>query len=160
MKQVSILGERSFLSPGSMKLLLLMLTYPSAVILLPACQNQISSGVRAQEPLRASQLHWEHSPRVDTPPKLIRGAAPIYPITQLQQHKSGAAVISFTIDEQGKTRDFKVISTDYPYFASHAILAVQQWQFEPARKNGHPVAIRLRVPFNYRTPSAGEATPF
>ena len=93
-------------------------------------------------------------------PKLIRGTAPIYPISQLQQHKSGGAVISFTIDEQGKTRGFRVISTNYPYFASHAILAVQRWQFEPARKNGHPVAVRLRVPFNYRTPKAGAETPF
>lgn len=144
-----------------MKSLLPILTHAGAVVLLSACQSQISDSVRPEQPLPGSwQMHWEHPLPFDTPPKLIRGAAPIYPISQLQQHKSGRAVISFTIDEQGKTRGFRVISTDYPYFASHAILAVQWWQFEPARKNGHPVAVRLRVPFNYRTPKAGAETPF
>jgi TonB family protein len=144
-----------------MKSLLPILTHAGALILLPACQNQISNSVRPEQPLRASwQMHWEHPPPFDTAPRLIHGTAPIYPISQLQQHKSGGAVISFIIDEQGKTGDFKVISADYPYFASHAILAVQRWQFEPARKNGHPVAVRLRIPFDYRTPKAGAETPF
>lgn len=122
-----------------------------AVGVLGGCQNQISSGLRPHEQIPLSwQMQWDRPLPFDTPPKLIRGEAPIYPITQLYQLKSGSAVISFTIDEQGKTRDFKVLSADYSYYASHAILALQKWQFEPARKNGRPVTVHLRVPFRYR----------
>src|SRR5438270_9723632 len=77
--------------------------------------------IRPHEPLPASwQIHRNGSTKFDTPPKVLRSAAPIYPITQLHQHNSGRAVIELTIDEHGDTRDFKVISATYPYFASHA----------------------------------------
>ena len=48
--------------------------------------------------------------------------------------------------------DFKVIKTDYPYFASYAILAVQKWRFQPAMKHGQPVPYTIRIPFDYRIP--------
>ena len=84
------------------------------------------------------------------PPKLISGAAPIYPITRLRLGEPGYAEIAFTIDEYGHTRDFSVLKTSYPYFASHSIAAIQKWQFEPASKNGGPVSCRLRIPFRYQ----------
>lgn len=83
----------------------------------------------------------------DTPPRLISGRAPIYPISKLLKGRGGEAVISFTIDVDGTTKDFVVISTTYEYFASHAIVAVKDWRFEPAKKDGHPVAIRVRQTF-------------
>jgi TonB family protein len=88
----------------------------------------------------------------DTPPKFISGDAPVYPISRLQRRVSGYAEISCVIDEKGRTRDFRVIRTDYPYFASHAILAVQKWRFQPAMKHGRPVPYTLRIPFNYKIP--------
>jgi TonB family protein len=134
-----------------MKFLLILLVCTSTVFSFWGCENQLSDGVRPLEPIPSSwSPHPENPASFDTPPKLVRGAAPIYPISQLQQNKAGAATIAFTIDEYGKTRDFRVISADYPYYASHAILAVQQWRFEPARKNGRPVAVRERVTFHYR----------
>ncbi|PYJ48918.1 MAG: hypothetical protein DME85_01340 [Verrucomicrobia bacterium] len=29
--------------------------------------------------------------------------------------------------------------------------AVQDWQFTPARKNGQPVVVRMRMPFTFRS---------
>jgi outer membrane biosynthesis protein TonB len=60
----------------------------------------------------------------DVPPKLVSGAAPTYSITRLRRGESGYAKITFTIDEYGHTRDFSVLKTSYPYFASHAIAAM------------------------------------
>jgi TonB family protein len=108
-----------------------------------------SNEVRPNEPLPPSWGFHGKSTQFDTPPKVIRSAAPIYPISQRMHYKSGNAVIAFTIDERGDTRDFKVISADYPYYASHAIHAVREWKFQPGVKNGHPVAVRIRVPFHY-----------
>src|SRR5882757_8459556 len=55
-----------------------------------------------------------------------------------------------TVDETGHTRDFSVLDTNYQSFANHAILAVQNWRFQPATKDGHPVPCRVRIPFKYR----------
>jgi TonB family protein len=90
------------------------------------------------------------SSQCDVPPKFISGAAPIYPISRLRRGESGYADIVFRVDETGHTRDFNVLKTTYLYFANHAILAVQNWRFQPAFKNLHPVPCRVRVPFTYR----------
>lgn len=89
-------------------------------------------------------------PQPNVPPKLISGAAPVYPITRLRLGESGYAEIAFTIDEYGHTRDFSVLKTSYPYFASRAIAVMQKWQFKPVSKNGHPVSCRARIPFTYQ----------
>ena len=86
----------------------------------------------------------------DVPPKFVSGAAPIYPITRLRLREPGFAEISFVVDETGRTRDFQVVKTNYPYFGSHAIAAVQKWRFRPATKKGQPVSCRVRVPFIYK----------
>lgn len=90
-----------------------------------------------------------HDPDYDTPPRLLSGHAPIYPISQLLSHKSGHSKIEYTIGTDGHTSDFRVIETDYRYYADHAIIAVQKWRYAPATKDGHPVAIRVRQVFNY-----------
>lgn len=86
----------------------------------------------------------------DVAPKFISGTAPIYPITRLRLREPGFAVIRFTVDESGHTRDFQVMKTNYPFFASHAIAAVQKWRFRPATKKGRPVSCRVETPFFYQ----------
>jgi TonB family protein len=74
------------------------------------------------------------SSQCDVPPKFISRAAPIYPISRLRRGESGYADIVFTVDKTGHTRDFNVWKTTYLYFANHAILAVQNWRFQPSFK--------------------------
>jgi TonB family protein len=89
------------------------------------------------------------SHQFNVPAQFISGDAPVYPIGQLIRKSPGAAVIGFTIDEQGNTRDFVIIGTTYHFFATHAIRAVQHWKFEPAGKSGKPVAVKVRASFVY-----------
>ncbi len=89
--------------------------------------------------------------KLDSPPRLIRGEAPKYPIRQLRYGGGGFAEIGFVIDESGRTRDFTVIKTNYKYFAGAAIIAMKGWRFEPARLNGKPIAVPARVPFTFTT---------
>ncbi|HEV2806789.1 MAG TPA: energy transducer TonB [Chthoniobacterales bacterium] len=106
--------------------------------------------IRPGAPYPNSALHWPaKTAQYDVPPKLVRGDAPIYPITQVFAGKTGSAVVAFTVGTDGTTHDVRVVSTTYPYFASHTILALRNWRFEPARKNGKPVAvsIKLTMPF-------------
>jgi TonB family protein len=89
------------------------------------------------------------SSQYDVLPKFISGSPPSYPLSQLQRGESGYAIVEFTIDETGKTRDWRVIKTTYSYYGSHAILALQQWRFQPALKHGRPVSCRARMQFVY-----------
>jgi TonB family protein len=114
----------------------------------PASMN-VRAGVRAGS-YGMPKLQFGKSPQYDVPPKFINGPAPSYPISRLRQRESGYSDIVFIVDESGHARDFRVLKTSYLYFANHAILAMQDWRFQPATKNGRPVSCRLRVPFTYR----------
>jgi TonB family protein len=116
----------------------------------PASMNG-RAGVRSGAyGMPTKQMQFGKSSQYDVPPKFISGPAPVYPSSRLRQRESGYADIVFTVDESGHTRDFHAVKTSYLYFANHAILAVKDWRFQPATKNGHPVSCRLRIPFTYR----------
>jgi TonB family protein len=116
----------------------------------PASMN-VQPGVRSGSfGMPTNKMQFGKSSQYDVPPKFISGPAPTYPPSRLRQRESGYADIVFTIDESGHTLDFRVVKTSYLYFANHAILAMQDWRFQPATKNGHSVPCCLRVPFAYR----------
>ena len=86
----------------------------------------------------------------DAPPKFLRGNAPNYPIRKARRGESGYAVVDFTVDESGRTRDIKVETANDPSFANQAVVAIQRWLFQPAMKKGRPVSCRIQTPIYYR----------
>jgi len=107
----------------------------------------------AAEPLSVQHMNTvTSSDQYDTPPKFIRGRAPFtraLPLTERERRPS-AVVIEFTVGLDGKARGFRVVSSAGPPCAGLAIDAMKQWQFEPARKKGKPVAAVMRAPFVLR----------
>ena len=96
----------------------------------------------------------------DVPPKVWRAISPAYPPSRRSRRESGYALVEFTINERGRTCDIRVLETSFKYFGNYAVLAIQDWRFRPALKNGHPVPVHIRIPFHYRmkiaTVGAGE----
>lgn len=90
----------------------------------------------------------------DRPPRLIEGQAPVYPFSASQANRPGFAKVSFTVGEDGRARDIKIIEASEPYFGGHTAYAIKSWRFEPARKNGQPVAVRIVQKYSF-TPSNG-----
>ncbi len=145
-------------SLASMKNLLIL------TVLLLSQVGELLAGdpsIMPGQPYPNSALHWPKA-SYDTPPKLISGNAPLYPISQARFGNSGFAVVAFTVGQDGRTHDILVVRATYSYFGSHTILAVRDWKFEPARKNGQPVPMRvnLTMPFKYpgRPLPRGEST--
>ena len=126
-----------------------LLSFCSAGLAQQHERFDIRKATSPHEPVALVGKSLPPSSKYDVPPKLLSGRTPIYPITQLREHRSGKALIEFTIDQQGIPRDFSILKTDYRYFATHAIIAVREWRFQPAMKNGRPVAARIRIPFYY-----------
>jgi len=102
--------------------------------------------VLAGQPYSNAFLRWPASSRnYDTPPKFISGNSPSWPMSQWRSGNSGFAVVAFTVGLDGKTHDMRVVQASYPYFGSHVIIAVRNWTFEPARKNGQPVPMKIEL---------------
>jgi TonB family protein len=86
----------------------------------------------------------------DAPPKFAHGYAPFFPAQYAKTRHWGYAALEFNIRPDGSTDEIRVVAARAPAFAQEAALAVYQWQFKPARKNGQPVQVRVRLPFTFR----------
>ncbi len=53
--------------------------------------------------------------------------------------------ISFIVTPDGSVTDVKLLKRSTPEFDNYAVDAVSKWKFEPATKDGVPVAVRLET---------------
>ena len=81
-----------------------------------------------------------------TLPRVLRQIPPTYPLAMRQSGLRGEVLVDFVVDIEGRvTRAFVVRSLN-PAFDEPALDAVDQWTFEPGRKDGVPVKTHMRVP--------------
>jgi TonB family protein len=72
---------------------------------------------------------------------------PRYPKEAFEAEQSGRLVLELEVDAEGKPLDVSVASSTNPgVFDAAAIDAVKGWKFNPALKDGKPVAARVQVP--------------
>jgi TonB family protein len=86
-----------------------------------------------------------------TAPRALRRIAPKYPDEAIAQRLQGGVLLRCVVEADGAVSGVEVVRSIDPSGAldREAIAALQQWQFEPARLNGQPVAVSLNVPFNF-----------
>lgn len=87
----------------------------------------------------------------DTPPKFSDGYAPFYPPDEAKRNQLGYALLEFNVLADGTTSNIRGIEATSYACVKSAALAVRQWRFQPARKHGTPVAVRVRLPFSFQT---------
>lgn len=118
--------------------------------LVTACGQPWGEGnVRAGREMAPFTAGPPTSAKYDTPARFVSGDAPVYPATKLRNAVNGSCVIRFTITEEGTTGDFVVVRSDDEYFAGHAVLAMKKWRFQPARKDGKPVAVTFEYTVDF-----------
>ena len=86
-------------------------------------------------------------------PKLILQVGPRYTEQALQRRLQGTVALSFLVDQNGRTRDIKVVKALDPGLDRNAIVAAEQWQFEPGTRNGRPIDVRTNAEVTFRLPS-------
>lgn len=116
---------------------------------LAACAD-INYQDRARTPLKPmkSVVHVK-SDAFDVPPKVLEGMRPQYPELEGDRREKGFVSIICTIGTDGRARDFAVEAMTNPAFAYEAVRAIEKWRWSPARKNGQPVAQKVRVPMHF-----------
>ena len=119
-------------------------------LLLAACAGTPqATSQRANRWLEPGSIVGPASVEWDTPARLLRGKSPMYPIGQFLTGKTGSAEVAFTVGVDGHTRDIHVVAADREVFGRHLAIAVRDWLFEPARRNGVAIASPLTVVFEF-----------
>lgn len=76
---------------------------------------------------------------------LVKSALPRYPTTALRAGQEGWVDLNFTVAADGSVTDIKIAdSQPHHVFDRAATEAVSHWKFDPALKNGSPVATTLQ----------------
>ncbi|HKP56840.1 MAG TPA: TonB family protein [Polyangiales bacterium] len=101
---------------------------------------------------------------VITPPKLLQFVEAAYPPAALEQALSARVEIELTIGVDGKVSDAKVKTPQGNGFDEAALAAAQQLTFQPAMRDGKPVAARVTFPYVFEwkapePPPVEEAPP-
>jgi TonB family protein len=76
--------------------------------------------------------------------------APLYPASlPVGSRRAGRAEIEFTIDREGRCRFPRIVSATQPEFGWSAATAVAQWVFQPPMREGKPVDVLVKIPFEF-----------
>lgn len=95
----------------------------------------------------------------DRKPQLIGGMGRLYlhinyPEKAQAQGIEGQLMLEFTIGTEGAVSDIEVIDSLHPLCDSAAVKGVRSVRFVPAKQNGTPVPVRLKLPVKFQLTSA------
>jgi TonB family protein len=85
-------------------------------------------------------------------PYSLRQVVPQYPPDIRAYGISGTVLLRVIVDEQGKPRVVDLVAPMGFGLDQAAIDAVHKWDYQPAKKDGKPVKVYLRVQFNFSPP--------
>lgn len=83
------------------------------------------------------------------PPKAIYKVDPTHPQSLYDRGIEGQAVVIASIDMFGSVVDPVVDKATHDEFGLAALLATSEWIFEPATRNGVPVQVKVKIPFEF-----------
>jgi protein TonB len=83
-------------------------------------------------------------------PRAIYAPDPQYSDEARRAKYQGTVVLWVVIGPDGRPRDLNVVRTLGMGLDEKALEAVRQWRFEPAMKDGHPVAVEVNIEVSFR----------
>jgi TonB family protein len=85
-----------------------------------------------------------------TAPKVIYKIDPSYTDVATAAKVNGTVVLQMVIGTDGQAHDVQVVRGIGSGLDEQAVLAVDQWRFDPALKDGEPVKVRATIEVNFR----------
>jgi TonB family protein len=83
-------------------------------------------------------------------PRVIYQPDPEYTEEARKAKYQGVVVLWLIVGQDGRTKDIRISRSLGMGLDQKAVEAVKQWKFEPAKKDGVPVAVQLNVEVNFR----------
>jgi periplasmic protein TonB len=85
-----------------------------------------------------------------SPPKIVFQPDPDYSEEARKAKYQGTCILWLVVGPDGRPHDVKVARTLGMGLDEKALEAVRSWKFEPAMKDGKPVAVQINVEVNFR----------
>jgi len=83
-------------------------------------------------------------------PRPVSTQQPEYPRASMRRGERGDVLLRVQVGADGRVDRIEVVSSSrYPRLDRAATAAVRRWRFEPAMRDGQPVAGELRIPFSF-----------
>ena len=82
-------------------------------------------------------------------PRILSDPEPEYSEEARKAKYQGVCVLWLVVGPDGRPRDIKVARSLGLGLDEKAIEAVKNWKFEPAMKDGKPVAVQINVEVNF-----------
>lgn len=136
--------------------------YGISICLLLALYFPLASAAkntRHDRELQDEQIALQCEGDFDQPPVLVKGRAPLTPISALMPNFAEDRWVrnlplrwemqtTFQVSTDGKTSGMRTTRTDPPTFAGNMNAAVKEWRFQPASLAGQPVAVTCTTAFS------------
>jgi TonB family protein len=84
------------------------------------------------------------------PPKVMDAVPPIYPSELKKENIEGRVIVEVVISESGEVGKTAVVESPHQKLSEAAITSLKQWRFEPALRDGQPVAKKIRIPIDFK----------
>jgi TonB family protein len=85
-----------------------------------------------------------------TPPSVLSKVDPAYTEEARAAKIEGTVVLSVLVGKDGVARDVQVDQGLDPGLDANAIIAVQQWRFQPGTRYGEAVDVKAKIQVNFR----------
>lgn len=100
----------------------------------------------------------------DETPQIVGGAGSLYlhinyPEKALKQGIEGQLKLEFTVKTDGTVAHIEVVKSLHPLCDSAAVEGVRSVTFVPAKHNGTPIPIRLRLPVRFQLRTLSSSLP-
>ncbi|MGA2715690.1 MAG: energy transducer TonB [Bryobacteraceae bacterium] len=86
-----------------------------------------------------------------TPPRVTHQVNPVYKPDAEGFRVTGTVIVGLVVSSKGEPKDVHVVRSLGKGVDDSAVEAVQQWQFEPARRGGQPVAVKITVEIRFHS---------
>ncbi len=87
------------------------------------------------------------------PPVVVQHVDAVYPVSALAARRHADVLLAVTVDADGHVSKVDILQSAAPDLDEAAVIAARQWTFQPALRNGKPVASRIRIPFHFAPPA-------
>ncbi len=84
-----------------------------------------------------------------TPPRLREVASPEYTAEAKKLKIEGQVTLAIVIDKKGEVVDAKVVKGLGHGLDENAVVAVKEWRYKPAEKDGEPIAVKMEVTVDF-----------
>ena len=87
-----------------------------------------------------------------TPPRLTEVASPFYTEEAKKKKIEGSVTLLIVVDKKGDVIDAKVVKGLGHGLDENAVVAVKEWKYKPAEKDGEPITVKMEVTVDFNLP--------